>query len=226
MYTPPKFRVDDGDRAVELIQRHPFATLIGWDGDDPIATHVPLLLKRPTPSSIVLLGHLARANPQAETLTEGRGRALAIFLGPHAYISAAWYSSASAPTWNYQAVHAYGHIEVVNGRVDLYNLLNDLVTHFESTKAEEERYRLETMPEDQLDNMMRAVVGFRLHVDRIEAVEKLSQNKTAEDYRNIIRGLENRADPASADVAREMRQSATSPSPSARPDGSSGSAGQ
>src|SRR5689334_21322792 len=98
----------------EFIRRHSFATLVTISSSGPVASHLPLLLDAEAGPHGSLLGHMARANPQWRT---AEGEALAIFLGPHAYVSPAWYGEpGTVPTWNYVAVHAYGTFRLVEER--------------------------------------------------------------------------------------------------------------
>ncbi len=136
----------------------------------------------------------------------GAAEVLAIFQGPHAYVSAAWYSIQSAPTWNYVTAHVYGTPVIVSDRAELYQLLKDLVDSQEKGGPENERYRLETMPKDLLETMMNAIVGFRIAVTRIESAAKLSQNRNERDQARIISKLTERGDPDSLAVARAMEK--------------------
>jgi transcriptional regulator len=107
MYVPESFNEPDREVVLDLIDRHGFATLISWSGREPVVSHLPLLVER-APAGPVLLGHFARANPHTQ-LCDGATPALAIFSGPHAYISPSWYETTPAvPTWNYVVAHAHG----------------------------------------------------------------------------------------------------------------------
>ncbi len=106
MYTPPRFRETDEAFTLDFVAANGFATLVSVGQDGPVATHVPIDLHRDA-SATYLLGHMARANPQWRTLSPDRD-VLAIYLGPHAYVSPRWYDHPNVPTWNYLAVHVYG----------------------------------------------------------------------------------------------------------------------
>ena len=162
-------------------------------------------------SGSFLFGHLARSNPQWRTFEE-TPEVLAVFEGPHAYVSAGWYSIHSAPTWNYITVQMYGTLRIVEDGAELYGLLKDLVNAQEEGTPEGERYRLESMPKDVLENMMNALVGFTIKVTRSECAAKLSQNRSSKDYENIIRKLKARGDGDSIAIAEEMisRQNSSS----------------
>ena len=200
MYVPSHFRVEDPSTIHSFIRENSFGTLVSSDGDAPSATHLPFLIF-PSGESFELAGHLARANPQAEALTAAK-ELLAIFQGPHAYISPRWYASKAVPTWNYQSVHCYGVPEVISDPARLYELLAALVSVHE--KEGDSPFRLEELDRASVDTMMRAIVGFRIRVTRTDVSFKLSQNKKAEEIERIVPGLRERGDDASLGVAEAM----------------------
>src|SRR5688572_28058136 len=108
MYIPEAFREDRPEALQALIREHCFGTLVSRHEGERGASHVPLLLDRDHGPHGTLLGHMARANPQWQGFREGE-EVLAIFQGPHAYVSPSWYETElSVPTWNYAVVHACG----------------------------------------------------------------------------------------------------------------------
>ena len=107
MYVPASFAVSDEKTLESFIERYDFATLITGSATGLVASHIPLMLRRSVGNAF-LIGHVARANSQWEHF-DGNTEALAIFHGPHAYVSPTWYTTSPAvPTWNYAAVHVYG----------------------------------------------------------------------------------------------------------------------
>ena len=175
MYVPRHFAELDRSFINNFVRKHNFGLLATWDGQRPVATQLLFSLAE-SDSGSVLFGHLARSNPQWRTF-EKTPEVLAVFEGPHAYISAGWYSIHSAPTWNYITIQMYGTPRIVEDRAELYGLLKDLVNAQEEGTLEEERYRLESMPKDVLENMMNALVCFTIMVTRAECAAKLSQNR-------------------------------------------------
>src|SRR5689334_16368939 len=132
MYIPAAFRVEDAGKLAAFMQRHSFATLITHDGSAPFASHVPMLFLAGPGEHGTLLSHVARANPQWQHFASG-GEALAVFHGPHSYISPSWYQTTPAvPTWNYATVHAYGVPAIIHEAERVASLLRDLVTVYES----------------------------------------------------------------------------------------------
>ncbi len=202
MYVPHHFLETDHAYINAFVRRHGFGLLVTWDGKRPLATQLLFNLVE-SESGRILFAHLARSNPQWKSFDQ-TPEALAVFEGPHAYVSAGWYSIDSAPTWNYVTVQMYGKPQVVESRSELYELLRDLVDVQEQGTPEKERYRLESMPKDLRDNMMSSIVGFTIKVTRAECARKLSQNRNAKDHENIVRKLKERGDPSSVEISREM----------------------
>jgi len=205
MYVPKSFVEDDPGRVNEFLRRHPFGTLVTCNGHAPVASHLLMLLQEAPATPPTLVGHLARANPQWKTFSPGT-EALAIFQGAHTYVSAAWYSVPSAPTWNYSSVHVYGTPEIVSDRGELHDLLRALVDSQEADTQEAQRYRLESLSQELRESMMDAIVGFRIPITRVEAASKLSQNRGRDDHARIVQKLKERPDADSHSVAREMEQ--------------------
>jgi transcriptional regulator len=205
MYVPKHFDAPDQEWCHALIERERFALLASTAGDGaPFATHLPLLLDGHRGPRGTLVGHLARANPHARLLAEG-APTLAVFQGPHAYVSPGWYRvHPSVPTWNYVAVHAYGRPVVVEEPARVKALLDRLVKTYEDGRAEP--WRFDALPTDYVDGMIRGIVAFELPIDRLEGKAKLSQNRGAEDRAGAIQGLEATADPLAAATAALMRQ--------------------
>ncbi len=182
MFIPSSFRIDDHDTLLAFIERYGFATLISTDPNGvPFATHVPLLLDR---SSDLLLGHIARANPQWETF--GDRESLAIFHGPHAYVSPSWYTVAPAvPTWNYAAVHVYGTPRVIDADRTA-DVVDRLVSKYEKPRPNPWPGEL---PDDYRRRLLAGIVGFEMPLTRIEGKFKLGQNRSAEDRAGTVAGL-------------------------------------
>jgi transcriptional regulator len=128
---------------------------------------------------------MARANPQWKGV---EGEVLAIFSGPHAYVSPAWYEEAgTVPTWNYVAVHAYGTFHLVEDRDGLLEILRRLVRTYEAPRAEPWAFD-ESGP--HVEGLLRAIVGFRIQITRLEGKWKLSQNQPERRRRKVIRALD------------------------------------
>lgn len=182
MYVPAAFAVHDEASLLGFAERYGFATLVSQSENGPFASHVPLLLDR---ARRRLVGHVARANPHWEIL--GRGESLAIFHGPHAYISPTWYVSLPAvPTWNYAAVHIYGTAKLV-GASELGEIVDRLVEHYEPPESVS---RVNSLSADLRAKLLAGIVGFELPIERIEGKFKLGQNRSSGDQASMQARLE------------------------------------
>ena len=203
MYMPELFREDDLATLQALMQDYSFATLITQPQGVPFATHLPLILEADEGPYGTLLGHVARANPQWRDL-ETPQEVLAIFQGPHSYVSPCWYEvELSVPTWNYAAVHAYGTPRLITDYDACYALLDTLVRTHEAQFA---RPWLFQLPEDYVRKMMQGIVAFAIHITRLEGKFKLSQNRSLADQQHVAATLQQSADAVSRDVGTLMQQ--------------------
>jgi transcriptional regulator len=205
MYVPKRYQEPDLAVIQALIDANDFATVVSYDGEQPVASHLLLALLRRDDGSLVLNGHMARANPQWRSFSPQQD-VLAIFSGPHTYISPRWYNHINVPTWNYMAAHVYGRPRLISDDGELRALLRSLVDKHETGSGATPTYGLETLPEGFLAQQMKAIVGFQIEVTRIEASFKLSQNRDAESYDNVVKELYRRPDDNSRAVADAMRQ--------------------
>ncbi len=185
MYVPTSFEVRDEATIEAFLRRYDFATIVSAPGGDLVATQVPVVARR-GPAGLVLVGHVARANLHWQ-LMDGATPTLAIFTGPHDYVSPTWYAAGPAvPTWNYATVHAHGKARAIDDDAFTRALLDELVVRHETGPAP---WRQATLPPDFADKLVGAVVSFELAVDRLEAKFKLSQNRSAADRAGTIAGL-------------------------------------
>ena len=200
MYIPKLYREENREKILEFLHQNDFATLVTYDGEKPVASH--LLMGIPEEGETLFVdGHMSRANPQWKTF-EKTPEALVIFQGAHTYISPTWYNHINVPTWNYQSVHVYGKPRIITDYDEAYELLKRLIDRYES----DSHYQLETLPKDFVEKEIKGIVAFQIEVTRIEANYKLSQNRKDEDYANIVAQLEKREDDLSHGVAEAMRQ--------------------
>ncbi len=200
MYSPKLYREEDRQKILEFIRQNEFATLVLFDGEKPVASHL-LVEVVEDGERVNIYSHMSRANP-LWSLFESNREALVIFQGPHTYISATWYDHVNVPNWNYISVHAYGRPSLVTDHDEMYALLSRLVERHEADHT----YRMETLPQDFVEKEMKGIAAFKVEVVRLEAAFKLSQNRNDTDYQNIIIELEKRADELSAQVAQAMRK--------------------
>ena len=186
VYVPAHFTASDRAAIARLVHDHPFATLITPAAPEPHVTHLPLLHVADCEPHGTLLGHFARANPHWRHLAQGE--AIAVFHGPHAYVSPSWYAEpeAAVPTWNYAVVHAHGPVSLARDDAETRAVLDLMIHRFESGRAAPWTIGLTGA---RLAAMVGAIVGFRLKVKRIEAKFKMSQNRSAEDRERVADAL-------------------------------------
>ncbi|MCW5878619.1 MAG: FMN-binding negative transcriptional regulator [Anaerolineales bacterium] len=199
MYIPRLYRQEDRAEILAFLKHNSFPALVSYDGEKPVATHIPVELVEGPGERISFLSHMARANKQWRSFADQD--VLLIFQGPHTYISPRWYNHVNVPTWNYMIAHVYGRVQPVEGD-QLYGLLSRLVQRYETGTG----YSLEGLPQDYVEREMQAVYGFAVEVTRIDAAFKLGQNRDDESYANIVAQLEQRSDEDSHRVAAAMRR--------------------
>lgn len=191
MYVPRAFAVDDIQILHQQMQASPLPVLVTHTNQGLLASHVPLLLDPDEGPYGTLYGHLARANPHGKALAQGT-ETLVIFAGEQAYISPSFYPSKAehgkaVPTWNYLAVHAYGTAEVFEDAERLLALVSRLSSKHEAGRPAP--WAVSDAPGDYIDSMLKAIVGFRLPITRLEGKRKLSQNRDAADQAGVRQGL-------------------------------------
>jgi transcriptional regulator len=203
MYVPSHFAETRVPVLHEAMRRFGFATLVTTGPSGIEASHVPMLLDpEPAPYG-TLVGHIARDNPQWQRA--GEGEALAIFLGPHAYVSPAWYPSKQkhgrvVPTWNYVAIHAYGKVAFFTDEARLQALVTRLTEVHEAGRPAP--WAVGDAPADYLRTMLQAIVGWTLPLTRLEGKWKMSQNRPPEDRAGVAAALAETGAPEVADLVR------------------------
>lgn len=183
MYIPTHFQINDEGIIYDVIEKNSFATLFSQHNGIPCATHLPLTLDK---HNRYLYGHFARLNPQWKDIKNQE--VLAVFHGPHCYISPSWYEiNTAVPTWNYVAVHVYGQVEILDSEQELMDTLHDMVKKYEEPNSS---YKLEEVDSSFIEGMTKGIVGFKVKINKIEGKWKLSQNHPVERQKLIIQQLE------------------------------------
>ncbi|MBV8601004.1 MAG: FMN-binding negative transcriptional regulator [Candidatus Eremiobacteraeota bacterium] len=187
MYVPKAFAVEDRAWAERFIDANSFGTLVTVRDGEPFATHLPFLIEPERGPHGTLLAHMARANPHWQAF--GDVPSLAIFSGPHAYVSPSWYRSAApkVPTWNYAAVHVYGKVRLVEDVAATETLLRKLIAHAE--RGFDDPWTFERVDEPYRREMIHHIVAFEIPIDRIEAKAKLNQNRPEQDRRLVAEAV-------------------------------------
>ncbi len=202
MYTPPAFRDDDLPRIQAAIHDSRLATLVTATANGIIGTPLPLMIDPSEGELGTLYGHVAKANEQWRL--PAIGEALAVFMGPDAYVTPSWYASKRehgkvVPTWNYVAIHAYGPAEFFEDADRLLAVVTRLTNHHESKRAEQ--WAVSDAPAPFIAAQLKGIVGLRMPITRLEGKRKLSQNRAENDRAGVAAGLGESADPADLAMA-------------------------
>ncbi|NCI47129.1 FMN-binding negative transcriptional regulator [Sediminibacterium soli] len=202
MYNLPYFKEKDAAVVLRFMKEHPFVLLTGVDDRQrPVATQVPVLLQE-RDGVLYLRGHIMRNNDHHRAFEQNK-QVLAIFSGPHTYVSASWYENKQqGSTWNYMSVHAHGEMCFLP-ETDLRQLLDDLTAHFENDPGSPALYR--HIPEAYISSMLKAILAFEIKLASVEHVFKLSQNRDEKSFDNIIEKL-NAGNADAQYIAAEMRK--------------------
>jgi len=201
MYIPRRYEEKDKEKIFAFIKENSFGILVSVKDGLPVGTHIPLLVEKNAAGEDILMGHISRGNDQKTTLPDG-AKVLVIFPGPHAYVSPRWYTQPNVPTWNYISVHVYGTVKIIEGEA-LKAALSRLVDNYEH--AMPHPLRLEEIPEKMFNDEVRGIVGFEIRIEDIQAAYKLSQNRDAQSYHQVIGQLE-QGDELEKGVASEMKE--------------------
>lgn len=206
MYVPSAFQVTDAVRLAKFMTEHSFATVVTQLEGLPFASHLPLLYDPAVGQQGTLFGHMARANPQwqgAVNQPEG-SPALAIFNGPHTYISPTWYADPNTvPTWNYVAVHATGKLKLIDDPQSMLQLLTKTVNIYEA--ALPQPWRIEDQDAMFIEKLLAGIVGFQITVERLEGKWKLNQNQSVERRERVIETLSQSTRHDDQEIAKLMR---------------------
>ncbi|EKT4559915.1 FMN-binding negative transcriptional regulator [Pseudomonas putida] len=184
------------------------AVLVSQGDQGLLATHLPVLVDITEGEFGTVYAHLARANRQWQDLAQG-SEALLVFPGADAYVSPSYYPSKAdnpkvVPTWNYLAVHAYGPAEVIHEAEPLLAIVGRLTDRHEHGRSEP--WKVTDAPADYIEGMLRAIVGIRLPIARLQGARKLSQNRSAQDIAGVRDGLAASPDQLDNQLAAHMRQ--------------------
>lgn len=200
MYTPKHYKNTDQKEIEAFVAANSFGILVNQVDGKPWATHLPLELDLDSYGNDILVGHIAKANPQWNYFQDDT-QVLCIFNGPHSYISSSWYKEEEVPTWNYIAVHIYGTLKIQTEEALLASL-HKLVDKYE--KDSKEPISLYDMSPATM-RQIKGIVGFQIKIEDIQATYKLSQGRE-QDHSKIISELDERQDSGSKAIAKCMRK--------------------
>lgn len=205
MYIPTHFALTDTKNLHALIQAHPLGVLVTHTPEGELdANHIPFELDA---SRGVLTAHVARANPVWQHVGQGAD-VLVIFRGNETYISPNWYPSKhethrQVPTWNYEVVHVHGRLTIQDEERFVRGVVSRLTRTHEST--EPKPWRMGDSPPEYIDQMLQAIVGIEVRIDRIEGKAKLSQNREARDRMNAAKVLDGKGEAGMAQAIRQAK---------------------
>ncbi len=201
MYIPDLYKNENQEGITQFLLENSFGILVNRTNGKLWATHIPLELEQTTDGKSILFGHISKENPQWESF-ESDANVLAIFSGPHSYVSSSWYEKENVPTWNYIAVHVYGKIKIIEGD-DVITSLKKLTDKYE--KNSKNPVRIEELSEKTM-RQASGIVAFEIEIDTIEAVKKMSQNRNEKDFNNVISELGKTEKANSKEVAAIMKK--------------------
>jgi transcriptional regulator len=207
MFIRPCWQPGSPQDALSIIEQHPWALLVSNGVDGPLATNLPLLLdpsSRDVGTPLILVGHMARANGHVKQLSDAAASFLAIFEGPWSYVTASWYPGRDMPsTYYYTAVHCYGTLELQDTPA-LDSALEDLVQKMESRIPN--GWKTSEIPREEITRRFASIIGFRMHVTRLEAKFKLGQDEPIRDAIAVADQLEEQAAPNARALAQLIRK--------------------
>ena len=201
MYTPKHFEENDPQILENLMFGFSFALLVTAQNGTPLGTHLPLLFEA-TGANGILVGHLARANNHWRQF-DGGTEAMAVFQGPHSYISPNWYANDGlVPTWNYATIHAYGQPQAIEDPIETKDILARLVKANETDTTG--NWSMSRLSSDEIKKQLKGIVAFRMPIDRLEGKFKMGQNRPPEDVLAAVKGLRAAGHADAEMVAAEM----------------------
>ena len=188
MYNYPHYKEHDLEKLISFMKDHPFVTFIGSDKNGRIeVTQIPVLVEEKE-GKLFIYGHIAKKSDHHQAFEENPN-ALALFTGPHTYVSGSWYSGnpQQASTWNYISIHARGQIRFLD-EAALITLLKKLSLRFENNNTASSTV-YDNLPNDYKEKLIKAILAFELEITEMDNVHKLSQNRDEKSYDNIVQQL-------------------------------------
>jgi transcriptional regulator len=208
MYTPKAFEVKDLALLQAAMKASELATLVTATTSGLVATHLPLMLDETRGPYGTLIGHVSRANLQWKE-SDPKVEAVVIFLGPETYVTPNWYPAKQetgrvVPTWNYAAIHAYGHPTFFEDTERLRVVVTELTKKHEASFPAP--WQVSDAPAVYIDSQLKAIVGVELPILRLEGKQKFNQNRPAEDRAGVVSGLRALGEERKTKVAEFMEE--------------------
>lgn len=201
MYNLSHFTEANEDVIFDFMEKNSFVNIVGYDGEYPVATHVPVSIKK-VEGKIILIGHVMKHTSHYKAFAQNEN-VLVIFNGPHCYVSAGWYEKKDvASTWNYIDVQAKGKIKFSDAE-GTKEIIRDLTNHYEPEESDAAFNKL--LPE-YIERLLKAIIGFTIEISNVENVFKLSQNHHLQNRQNIVEKLSASTDAGANAIAFEMKK--------------------
>ena len=202
MYIPELYKNENPEEIRNFLKNNSFGILVNQTEGKLWGTHIPLELETNLQGKEVLFGHISKENPQGNSFADhNHNEVLAIFNGPHSYISSSWYDHENVPTWNYIAVHVYGTIRIIDGEEMLF-AMKKLVDKYEA--ASKNPIKIEDLSAKTM-RQLNGITAFEIEITEIQAVKKLSQNRDDKNHKTIISELENQNSSNANAIAQAMK---------------------
>jgi transcriptional regulator len=187
MFIRPSWAPQSVQDVYDVIAQNPWGLLVSNGKEGPEVTNLPFVLDQSRGEKGVLTSHLARANAHAAALQNLSEPALAVFHGPSSYVTASWYPGRDMPpTVYYTAVHCYGRLEFQD-QEELLASVEDLTTRSEAHVSG--GWKTAEIPAADILRRLPAILGFELHVERMEAKFKLGQDEPKRDAMAVAERL-------------------------------------
>ncbi|MFL6335730.1 MAG: FMN-binding negative transcriptional regulator [Pyrinomonadaceae bacterium] len=208
MYIPEHFEQPDPQVVRQLIAERPLGALVTMTSRGLDANHIPFIFHEKLGSPGLLHGHIARVNPLLTQVSRDVN-AMVIFRGPDKFISPSWYptkweTGKVVPTWNFAVVHMHGPLRFIDDTRWIRSHVEEMTNLHEASRPAP--WKVTDAPADYIDQLLSALVGLELTVERVDAKWKASQNRSAEDRHGVVRGLMHEGTPAAVEMADLVRQ--------------------
>lgn len=201
MYKLPYYIEQDESVILDFLQKNPFAIITGILNEKPVATHVPLDVELVN-GQYIFTGHLMKGTDHYKGFLQNEN-VLAIFSGPHCYVSASWHENKKkGSTWNYLDVQAHGKLRYTDDEGTI-SIIESITNKYEGMESQSSFSQL---TKEHIQRNVKAISGFHVEIEKLDAVFKLSQNETHQTQKQIIEKLKELRDPGSAGIAAEMEK--------------------
>lgn len=200
MYIPDLYKNENPEEIRSFLKNNSFGILVNQTEGKLWGTHIPLELETNLEGKEVLFGHISKENPQGNSFAN-HNEVLAIFNGPHSYISSSWYDHENVPTWNYIAVHIYGKIRIIAGE-EMMLAMKKLVDKYEA--ASKNPVKIENLSPETM-RQIKGITAFEIEITEIQAVKKLSQNRDDYNHNAILSELEKQNSYNANTIAQAMK---------------------